>query len=454
MRRLSVPLAAVLAAGCAAGPSGPWRYESIVWERRPEIRSPEDARAQFERLSSLQELTLEACYAMALFRSEALAIDGEELARLQAQYERALAAVQPTIAFRGTYTRRDDAPPTGSLTSFRLEEQTEYRFNLRQPIFSGLREFHAIRASDALQEAREHGLRHARLLLFADVADAFYTALRLERETQTTGGSLRVAQERLEELVQRNKVGISRRSEVLAQEAEVASIQAQLEAIRGAHAVSWQVLRFLTGLAETRALADILEPPQLPPVEPLIQKALTGRSDIKELEADLRSAEAAVSIAAAGHLPTLSLEANYYTHRVGVSEGIDWDALVTLEVPLYAGGSVGASVREAESNARAAKLRLEGLVREVGLRVRRVYVDVESLRSELQSREKALASAKENHDIVQAEYRGGIATNLEVLTAFNAMRRAEFERDRARFSLKVAYARLAVETGELPEGVR
>jgi len=72
----------------------------------------------------------------------------------------------------------------------------------------------------------------------------------------------------------------------------------------------------------------------------------------------------------------------------------------------------------------------------------------------MSERSLPLASAKENHEIVQAEYRGGIATNLEVLTAFNAMRRAEFERDRARFSLKVAYARLAVETGELPEGVR
>lgn len=450
MRHFAWLLPLLASASCGSGAGSTWRYESILWERRPEIQSREDARASYERIAAQDELTLEACYDLALYRSEALAIDGEQLVRLEAQHAQALASLLPSLSFRGSHTRRDD-PPAGALTP---REQTEYRFHMRQPLFTGLREFYALGLASGLTEAREHSLRQARLLLFADVAEAFYAVLLVERELQTTTEALRLARERLEELIQRNRVGISRRSEVLAQEAQVASTQAKLAGLRGALEVGWEAVKFLTGLPSPRRLIDALEFPDPPPLETLIERALAGRHDVAELAALVRSAHSAVGIARSGHFPSIALEANYYTRREGASEGIGWDAALTFEVPLFTGGGAAARIREAESDARAAGLRLARLGRQIRLNISRAYSDVISLKNELESLEKALASARENYELVQAEYRGGIVTNVEVLTAFTAMLQAELDRDRARYLLKIAHARLAVQSGTLPEGIR
>src|SRR5206468_1897631 len=150
------------------------------------------------------------------------------------------------------------------------KDRTQYNVYARQPLFSGLKEFYGIRQVNALYAAKEHELRQARLDLLADVAEAFYAVLQLERDLTAGENSLKLARERLEELTQRNKVGISRRSEVLAQEAEVSSVQAGVESIRGALTVAREALKFATGMGRIPSLRDTVPTPgALPSVETL-----------------------------------------------------------------------------------------------------------------------------------------------------------------------------------------
>lgn len=454
MRRTAA-LALVLAAGCAVEEKDRWRYEKIVYEEYPRLESRGGAQEEARRLAERAELTVEDSYRLALHRSEALAVDGEELVRLQTLYEQAVGSVLPYIAFKGSYTRQDQTRQvqTGGAVqrTFTDPDRTQYQFTARQPIFSGLRELYAIRQANALYTAKEHDLRHARLLLFADVADAFYAVLQLERDIATTEDSLRLARERLEELTERNRVGISRRSEVLAQEAEVASTQAGLERLRGALAVAWEAFKFLTGVPFARVLRDTFpDPGELPPVETFIARARAGRSDVHSLRRQIDAAREGIGLARAGYLPTVSVDANYYTHREGFSKDIAWDAVLSFEIPLFEGGITQARLREARSSVRSGEFQLSRLEREIILQVNRAYADVKTFQSELASLEKAVASAQENHEIVQAEYRRAIATNIEVLVAFNTLQQTTLARDRARFQAKLARIRLDVQSGRRP----
>ncbi len=447
--------AALLLGACAGSEEKErWRYERLFHERDPEVRSRDDARERYGRLSEKADLTLDECYRLALHRSESLAIDGEELVRLQTLHEETVAQLLPRLSFKGSYTRQDTPPrPSGSTVqrSFTLRERTQYQFAAHQPLFNGLREFHAIRQTGALYEAKEHELRHARLLLFADVADAFYAVLLLAGDLATTEDSLRLARERLEELVQRNRLGISRRSEVLAQEAEAASTEADLEGLRGAHAVAWQVLAFLTGLRDRRALADTLpDPGEVPPLESWLSRAQAAREDVRALQRRVDAAGESIGIARAGYLPTASLDANYYTHREGISQDIDWDLVLSFEIPIFEGGATQARIREARSIVRSAGFELARRLREIVLAINRAFAALKTFQSELASLEKAVASAQENYDLVQAEYRRNIVTNIEVLAAFNTLQRARIDRDRARLLAKLAGLRLEVEAGALP----
>ncbi len=449
---LALGLVEGLLAACGSSASDPERYERIVYEDMPRVATRDDAAARFRDLGARPRLTLDDCYQMALYRSEALAIDGEELVRLQARFEQVRGGALPRIGFEGSYTRTDRPPPaTGVQQSLTLFERTEYRFAVRQPVFAGLAEFYALRQLGALQGEREHALRHARVLLYADVADAFYAVLEAGRELATTRDSLRLAEERLEELVQRNRAGISRRSEVLAQEAEAASIRASAERVKGVLAVAGEVLRFLTGLSATPELEDTLpEPGDLDPVERYLARAARERHDLRAASERVRAAEEGIGIARAGYLPTVDFEARYFTHREGVSADIDWDLVLSFEMPIFEGGITQAKLREARSGVRSAELERARLLRDAALQVNRAYADFQAFRSELGALESAVASAEENYAIVQAEYRRSIATNIDVLAAFEQLQQARLRRDRARFQAKRSGVRLEVVSGVLP----
>ncbi len=449
--RLRTTLAAAGLAGCAGGADADrWRTERLLWEGTP-VSSAAEARAAADALSAKGELGLEDCWRLAIHRSETLAMDLEEIRRLEALYGQAVAAVLPRVVLQGSYSRQDTAGVSSS--AFTLGERTEWKVTGRQPLFSGFREFFAIRQARALREAREHDVRRARLALYGNVAEAFYAALQAEREMETTAGSLRLAKERLVELRAREGAGISRRSETLAQEAEAAAAAARLVELRGALAVSWETLRFLTGLRGPKRLADATPlPGSLPAVDAAAERAAAGRSDIQALEREADAAEEAVRVARAGHWPTVRLEGNWYLHREGISEDVDWDVAVIGELPLFEGGGTEARIRDAESSLRTARLRLERLRREAGLEVRRTHADLLAHLAALDSLERRVASASEHSEIAEAEYRQGIVTNLEVLRAFQERDEALLARDRARFQAKVAAVRLAVAEGRGPGG--
>jgi outer membrane protein len=452
-RGLPTVLPLALAACCGAvEDEDRWLYEKVAYEAAPEIRSRDDAAGRFARLGSRDALGLRELYEMALYRSETLALSGEELVRIQTLYEQIRGSLLPRIAFEGSYLRQDPPPPsTGVQASLTLKERTDFRFTAVQPLFAGLREFHALRQTGALYRGQEHQIRHARRLLYADAADAFYVVLGAERELATTRDTLRLAEERLEELVQRQRVGISRRSEVLSQEAEVASIRASLERLKGAHAVAWEALRFVTGLKGSPELVDAMpDPGEVSPVEDFLERARARREDLKAARERLSAAEEGVGIARAGYLPTADLQANYYAHRDGVSAAIDWDVVLSFQVPLFEGGVAQAQMREARSLIRSSRLELDRLFREAALEINRAYAALLAFRSELASLEKAVASAQENYEIVQAEYRQNIATNLEVLTSSNVLQAARLGRDRARFQARLARVRLEVQSGVTP----
>lgn len=93
--RLALPAAVLLAACRGSGEADRWRYERILHEEDPSVGSREDARRRYRELADRPEITVGDAYRMALHRSEALAIDGEELIRLQARYEQSRAALLP-----------------------------------------------------------------------------------------------------------------------------------------------------------------------------------------------------------------------------------------------------------------------------------------------------------------------------------------------------------------------
>jgi len=138
-----------------------------------------------------------------------------------------------------------------------------------------------------------------------------------------------------------------------------------------------------------------------------------------------------INIARAGHYPTLDLSASYGNSKNKV-ESVQFDGLdsqsigVTLTVPIYSGGAVSSSVRQAQSRYVAASQDLAQTHRNVVRNARNSYNTVIAAVSAINSLERSVVSAESALKATEAGFEVGTRTIVDVLNSttnlYNAKR--------------------------------
>lgn len=203
-------------------------------------------------------------------------------------------------------------------------------------------------------------------------------------------------------------------------------------------------------LAALRPLANDRLAAWSPPsaaVEDWLAQAETRSPELRQLRARLETARLEVEKARTGHLPTLDAVAQW--SRSG-SENVTSPATrylnrtmgVQLSVPLYAGGYVNATVREAMARQTQAEELLEAARRDLALRITTEYRSVTEGRLRVRALEQAERSADQLAQSSRKSMQAGVRTLVDV---FNAdQKKAQTQRDlaRARYEMLVAFVRL------------
>jgi len=208
-------------------------------------------------------------------------------------------------------------------------------------------------------------------------------------------------------------------------------------------------------LAALRPLANDRLAAWSPPsadVEDWLAQAETRSPELRQLRARLETARLEVEKARTGHLPTLDAVAQW--SRSG-SENVTSPATrylnrtmgVQLSVPLYAGGYVNATVREAVARQTQAEELLEAARRDLALRITTEYRSVTEGRLRVRALEQAERSADQLAQSSRKSMQAGVRTLVDV---FNAdQKKAQTQRDlaRARYEMLVAFVRLQALAG-------
>jgi outer membrane protein len=155
----------------------------------------------------------------------------------------------------------------------------------------------------------------------------------------------------------------------------------------------------------------------------LLARAATRRIDLDAEKARVDAAQQAVRIARSNRWPTVSLNAGYssaynsanpdsfsdqFDQRRGGSIGLG------VSVPLFDRGSTSAATRRAEIQADNASLSLISLQQEVGLQVRRVYLDFRAAQEQLTAAESQVRAAELALQAAQDRYTAGASTLVEL----------------------------------------
>ncbi len=400
-------------------------------------------------------VTLRQCYDWALTRSEQLKIRAEDLEQSRQNARSAKAGIYPRLDWEFVQTWQDPAGvrrlEAQGFSGFVQKSQAESWLALRQPLFSGLKEFSAFSGFMRASDRDQLHLERAKRELFEQVAVVYYTVLEREVETRNSAEGLTLAQDRVKDLRDFLRLGKARSSEIYTADAHAAALRAALRRSRAQAASSREELSFLTGQdLRARPLDDANE--ETYKMISLDDFLVQGgrRTDVQALRQNVAASQSRVRYEKGSYWPSLDLLGRYFTQRANFMKEIDWDVALSLEVPIFRGGRTRADVSRATAASRQAQLALDELIRRVAYQVRRLHGEFTSALEESHALEESATSARKSYEALREEYKLGLVTNLDVLQALDLLLSQRRARDAARLDVSRLYVQLGVATETLP----
>jgi outer membrane protein TolC len=203
----------------------------------------------------------------------------------------------------------------------------------------------------------------------------------------------------------------------------------------------------LSSSLPTGAAADIS-------LDQALDRAYRERSDFRAAEERVSAAEDARQAVRAARLPSLNVNADYGAIGLTVGSSLaTFSVTGTVNVPIFEGGTIRARSVEAEAELRRRRTDLEDLRAEIYYDVRSAFLDLQATGEELETATRGRELA--NQQLVQSRDRfvAGVASNIEVVQAQEAVTLANEQYISALYGYNVSKAMLARSVGEAESAV-
>ncbi|KQM61831.1 MULTISPECIES: efflux transporter outer membrane subunit [unclassified Sphingomonas] len=455
MKRLTIPLAAMLLAGCSMTPA---------YERPTAVVPPSwpvgDAYLR-QREASLPALTFEQVFTapglrtlvgQALVNNRDLRIAAANIRAARAQYRIQRADLFPQVdasarySYRGTgdgattsTTSTTGTGGTGGTTVTSRSSNSSFSADLGATAFE-LDLFGRIRSLTEAEQNRyfatEAGARATRLTLVGDIAEAWAT-YGADRSLMAVAQATAASARRSVTLTRaRLQGGIAPRTDLRQAEQILATAESDLAEQRTQLAQDINALQLLVGAPVDPALLPASIDVALPTIADLPagidSSILLRRPDVVQAEYELLAANADIGAARAALFPRLSLTglvgfASDALRTLFTGGAFNYSVAPSLSYPIFRAGAARAGVEfsKAQRDALLATYErtIQSAFRDVADALARQGTIVEQTRAERAN----LVAAQDTFRLTEARYRGGIDTFLTSLDAqrsyYSAQRR-------------------------------
>jgi multidrug efflux system outer membrane protein len=342
----------------------------------------------------------------------------------------ARAALLPTLDAQASATRGNSQPPVPLATSLQIGLQAGWEIDLFGADRAGLR------AAQSRLEGAEAGWHEARVAVAAETALSYINLRSCERQLAVATGDAhsRAETARLSQLSA--QAGFTAPATAALARASAAESSARTLQQRALCDLEVKNLVSLSGLPEPmlrRQLALTWQEPAetvLPPVVAVPAQVLRQRPDLYQAEREVAAASAEVGSAQAQRYPRLTLNGSVAAGVVRVG-GVTSDAQtwsigpVAVTLPLFDGGRRGANVEAARARYEEAVALYRARVRQAVREVEQALVNLESARQRMEQARAAAADYRASLTGIEARYRAGLASLLELEEARRTQLAAE-----------------------------
>ena len=423
--KLASLLTALAIAGCATAPAldasrlpaTPAHFK----EGGQPAAAPEEARPQGPWWKAFADPVLDDLVARAGDGNASLQVAAARLAQARAAAGAAGAALSPQLGLHAGASRVGgivDGAPSPAGTRATAGAALSYEVDLWGKL---------ARASDAAAldaRSREGLLEATRLLVQAEVAQAYLAIRALDAERGLVEGTLAANRETLAITEGRFRAGDVAELDVARARAEVAATESEALALDRRRAALENALAVLVGeSASGFALAPAEWTTRLPAIPAGIPATvLARRPDVSAARDALLAARQRVGVAQAAWFPDVALTADGGYASAGLSDLLKWSARAwgvgaLLSLPVLDGGRREAGVQDATARLDEAIARYR---EQVLVSLREVEDQLAALRllaSQSQAQARAVDAAARATDLSNARYLGGFVSQLELLDA-------------------------------------
>ncbi len=322
--------------------------------------------------------------------------------------------------------------------------------NLNQTIFD-FAKFSTVASQVALSHEADATLNLQLQNLMIRVASAYFAVLQDEENLSANEASKIFNAENLDQVKQQYDVGLKTITDVYTAQAAYDTARAQYIAAQTTLANDRENLRVITGkyYPHLSALSNHfpLISPRPADVEEWVSTALRQNWSIKASQYQVNSNLQLIRQQFAGHLPTITMQGSYtkqYANNVnsynslqqrnGPGTTSDKSLAFNIDVPIFEGGGVVAATNQAVYNYQAAQQQLEQAVRNTVNATRQNYLNVVSGISKVQADREAIKSNISSLEGLQAQYRVGTETLVDVLNQQRLLLQAQLAYATDRYS--------------------
>jgi len=297
---------------------------------------------------------------------------------------------------------------------------------------------------------------------------AYYGFLSAKAQLAAAESNVQEARVNLEAARKRHELGVATVADVLRAQTALSEAELHKQTLEGAIEALRGQLATAMGIPATAALdVGVVLPQNVPgeeiarQVEPLVAQALSNRPDLAGSRWQAEEALARLRTIKSQGWPLLSVKTSanrtYYLPGAFEKHDNNWSAAVLVTFPLFTGFAHSYEVKKAEAEAEQKQTDTNSVEQQVILEVWTSYADLKTAAQRVRTSRDWLASAEESERVALAQYKQGVGSILDLLSAQSALAAARAQEIQARADFFLALARLARATGTLipaQEGAR
>jgi outer membrane protein len=381
----------------------------------------------------------------------------------------------PSLSASGSWgwNRSEDEGTTYNLGSFvvrtppSVTESRSYNasVNANWTLFDGLANIAGVSKSQNDLEAAKFSLERLKQDIVFQTISFYYNVINTGELLKVKEDDVRQAQQNLETITERNKLGAVTLADVYAQQVTLGN--AELDEIRTKNDLETAKTNLLYYLGldvfDSYNFPDNFSVEQLDVIKNklteesdsisvLVSSAMDNRFDYKSALLNLESANDDITIARSGHFPVLSNSIGFSSYANSFDKlfaSKNYSVGLTLSVPIFSGFSVSNRVEIATVNAKNQQVVVSDLEREIKRNIQKTFLDLQAAEKSLSVSDKNVEAAQENFKIQQEKYSLGSSNLLDVLTATTNYTNARVANINAQFAYIVLTEQLKYYTGVL-----